>query len=100
MFCLPSSAIWKSLFELLEEQMQFIYYGMSHVSSMVLHLAEPRPSEWKELRYNPLCDADEESSSDMLSEELIIDSDDVINLEIEGQTVREESSFKMSEREE
>jgi hypothetical protein len=30
-----------------------------------------------------LCDADEESSSDMLSEELTIDYDDEFNLEIE-----------------
>jgi hypothetical protein len=35
----------------------------------------------------------------MLSEELVIDSDVVINLEIEGKTVNEESSFKMLESE-
>jgi hypothetical protein len=34
-------------------------------------------------------------SSDMLSEELINDSDDVINLETEGQTASEELSFEM-----
>jgi hypothetical protein len=33
-----------------------------------------------------LCDADEESSSGMLSEELDIDYDDEFNLEIEGET--------------
>jgi hypothetical protein len=46
-----------------------------------------------------LCGANEESSSDMLSEELIIDSNDVINLETEGQTASQESSSKMSESE-
>jgi hypothetical protein len=71
MFCLLS-AIWKSLFELLEEPMPFIYYSMSCVSSMLLHSAEPRLSGLKKLMYNPLCGVDEESSSDMLSEEIII----------------------------
>jgi hypothetical protein len=47
---------------------------MSHVSSILLRSAEPRPS--------PLSDVDEESSSGMLSEELNIDYDDEINLEI------------------
>jgi hypothetical protein len=42
-----------------------------------------------------LCGADEESSSDMLSEELDIDYDE-FNLEIEGETVSEESSNEMS----
>jgi hypothetical protein len=32
-----------------------------------------------------LCDADEESISDMLNEELDIDSDDEMNWEIEGE---------------
>jgi hypothetical protein len=32
----------------------------------------------EETRYNPLCDADEESSSDMLSKELNTDNDDEI----------------------
>jgi hypothetical protein len=49
--------------------------------------------------YNPLCDADEESISDMLNEELDIDSGDEIDSEIEGETASEESSNKMSERE-
>jgi hypothetical protein len=44
-----------------------------------------------------LSDADEESSSDMLSEEFDIDYDDEFNLEIEGKTVTEESSNEMSE---
>jgi hypothetical protein len=61
---------------------------------MLLHSAEPRQSGLKKLRYNPLCDADEESSTDVLSEEL-----DVINLEVGGQTGSDESSFKMSESE-
>jgi hypothetical protein len=69
----------------------------SGVSSMLLRLAEPLLSGLKKLRDNPLCDADEESSSDVLSEELVIDSDDVINLEIEGQTASEELSFEMLE---
>jgi hypothetical protein len=43
-----------------------------------------------------LCDADDESSSDMSSEELDIDYDDEFNLEIEGETVSEESSNEMS----
>jgi hypothetical protein len=33
-----------------------------------------------------LCEADKESSSDMLSEELNTDYDDEFNLEIEGET--------------
>jgi hypothetical protein len=62
---------------------------------MLLRSAEHWPFGMKKPRYNHLSDADEESSSDMSSE----DSDDVINLEIEGQTASEESSFKMSESE-
>jgi hypothetical protein len=53
----------------------------------------------EETRYNPWCDADEESSSDMLSEELDFDYDDEIILEIKGETVTEELSNKMSESE-
>jgi hypothetical protein len=53
---------------------------------MLLRLVEPRLSGLKKLRYNPLCDVDEESSSDMLCEELNTDCDDEINLEIEGET--------------
>jgi hypothetical protein len=34
----------------------------------------------EDTRYNPMCDADEEFSSDMLSEELDIVSGDEINL--------------------
>jgi hypothetical protein len=57
--------------------MAFIYYGVSRVSSTLLHSAEPWPSGLKKLDIiNPLCDADEESSSDMLSEELNTDYDD------------------------
>jgi hypothetical protein len=50
----------------------------------------------EEIRYDHLCDADEECSSDMLSEELDIDNDDEIDLEIEGETAKEESSNEMS----
>jgi hypothetical protein len=46
-----------------------------------------------------LCDVDEESSSDMLSEELYIDYNDEITLEIEGETASEESSNEMLESE-
>jgi hypothetical protein len=53
----------------------------------------------EETRYNPLCDADEESCSDLLSEELDTDYDDEINLEIEGETASGESSNGMSESE-
>jgi hypothetical protein len=53
----------------------------------------------EETRYNPLCDVGEECSSDLLSEELNIDSDDEIALEIEGEAASEESSNEMSESE-
>jgi hypothetical protein len=43
-----------------------------------------------------LCDADEESSNDILSEELGIDSDD-INLEIDGENSSNEMSDSESE---
>jgi hypothetical protein len=46
-----------------------------------------------------LCDADEESSSDILSEELDIDNNGEFNSEIEGETMSEESSNEMSESE-
>jgi hypothetical protein len=39
-----------------------------------------------------MCVEDEESISDMLNEELDIDSDDELNLENEGQSASEESS--------
>jgi hypothetical protein len=48
---------------------------------MLLLSTEPRPSGLKKSIYNPFCDADEESISDMLNEELDIETD----LEIEGQ---------------
>jgi hypothetical protein len=47
----------------------------------------------------PLCNADEGSISDMLNEELDIDSDDEMDLEIEGEAASEESSNEMSESE-
>lgn len=40
--------------------------------------------------YNPLCVANEESISDMLNDELNIDSDDEMDLEIEVETASEE----------
>jgi hypothetical protein len=45
-------------------------------------------------KHNPLCDADEEPISDMLNEELDIDSDDEMNMEIEGETASEDLSNK------
>jgi hypothetical protein len=66
---------------------------------MLLLSSEPRPSGLVKLIYNSLCDVDEESVSDILNEELDIDSVDEINLEIEGETASEESSNKMSESE-
>jgi hypothetical protein len=56
----------------LMNEMTFIYYGMSHVSSMTLHLTKSGPSWFKRRIYshNPLCDVDEESISDILNEEL------------------------------
>ncbi|PNF16500.1 hypothetical protein B7P43_G07798 [Cryptotermes secundus] len=55
--------------------------------------------QMEETRYNPLCDADEASSSHMLSEEFDIDYDNEINWEIEGETASEELSNEMSESE-
>jgi hypothetical protein len=52
--------------------MPFIHYGVPHISSMLLRSVEPQSSGLKKLRYNPLCDVDEESGSYMLSEELIM----------------------------
>jgi hypothetical protein len=57
--------------------MTFIDYSVSRSS-------KPSPSCFKKRKYNPLCDADDESISDMLIEKLDIDSDDEMDLEIEG----------------
>jgi hypothetical protein len=46
-----------------------------------------------------VCGADEESISDMVTEELDIDPDDEMDLEIEGETASEESSNEKSESE-
>jgi hypothetical protein len=62
-------------------------------------LSEPRPSGFIKRINNSLCDVDEESISDMLNEELDIYSDDEMNLEIEGETVSEESINEKSESE-
>jgi hypothetical protein len=51
-------------------------------------------SGFKKWKYNLLCDAGEESISDILSGELDIDSDDEMDLEIEGETASEESATK------
>jgi diacylglycerol kinase family enzyme len=66
---------------------------------MRLLLTEPCPSQLKKLIYNHLYDEDEESISYMLNEKLDIDSDDEMNLEIEGETASEESNDEMSESE-
>jgi ribosome-interacting GTPase 1 len=49
----------------------------------------------KKRKYNPLCDADEKSISDMLNEELI--HYDEMDLEIEGETSTKQSSNEMLE---
>jgi hypothetical protein len=46
----------------------------------------------KRWKYNPVCVKDEEFNSDVLREELNIDSDDEMNLENEGQCVSEDLS--------
>jgi hypothetical protein len=66
---------------------------------MLLRLTEPQPSRLQKLICNPLCDADEESISDMLNEELDIDSHDEVELKIEGEPASEESSNEMLESE-
>jgi hypothetical protein len=50
---------------------------------MALRSSKPGPSGFKKRKYNPLFDADKETISDMLREELDIDSDDEMELEIE-----------------
>jgi hypothetical protein len=64
----------------------------SHANSMAATCSKPGPCEFEKWKYNPLCDADKESLSDMLNEELNIDFDDIMNLEFDGETVSEESS--------
>jgi hypothetical protein len=63
--------------------MSFIYeyYGVSLVRRIFFLSSEPRPSGLIKRIYNSLCDVDEESISDMINEELDIDSDE-FNLEI------------------
>jgi hypothetical protein len=63
---------------------------------MVLRSSKYGPSDFKKWKYNPLCDADEESISDMVNEELDIDYDEM-DLETEGETSTKESSDKMLE---
>jgi hypothetical protein len=66
---------------------------------MVSCSSKPDPSGFKIRKYNPLCDTDDEASSDAVNEELSIDSDDEMDLEIEGETESEESSNEKSESE-
>jgi predicted CopG family antitoxin len=60
--------------------------------------SKPGPSGFKKRKYNPLCDMDEESISDMLNE-LNIDPDEEMDLEIEGETTSEELNNEKSESE-
>jgi hypothetical protein len=66
---------------------------------MALRTGRLLPSRIKKLKYNPVRVEDEESISDMLSEELNTDSDDGMNLENVGQSTSEESSNALSESE-
>lgn len=43
---------------------------------MTSHSNKPGPSRFKKQKYNPLCDEDEEAISDMVNEEIDIDSDE------------------------
>jgi hypothetical protein len=56
--------------------MSFIYYRVSHVSSMASRSGKPGPSGFKKRKYNPLCDEDEDAISDMVNEDRYIDSDE------------------------
>jgi hypothetical protein len=64
---------------------------------MALRTGRLLPSHIKKLKYNPVCVKDE-PISDMLSEELYIDTDDM-NFENEGQSASDESSNASSESE-
>jgi hypothetical protein len=66
---------------------------------MALHTGRLQLSRMKKQKYNLVCIEDEESISDMLIEELSIDSDDEINLETGGQSASEQSSNALSESE-
>jgi hypothetical protein len=44
----------------------------------------------KKQKHNPSCDVDEETSSGIVNEELIVDSGDGMDLEIEEETANEE----------
>jgi hypothetical protein len=71
--------------------MPLIYYCTSVLSTW-LYVQAVLPSRMKKRKYNPACAEDEESISDMLSEELDIASDDEMNLENKEQSASEESS--------
>lgn len=66
---------------------------------MTSHSNKPGPSRFKKQKYNPLCDEDEEAISDMVNEEIDIDSDEQMDLAVEGETASEELSNKKSESE-
>jgi hypothetical protein len=66
---------------------------------MALHSSKPGPSGFRKQKYNTSYDAEEASVSYMLNKELDIDSDDEMDLEIEGETVSEGSNNEMLESE-
>jgi hypothetical protein len=66
---------------------------------MLLCSCEPGPSGLKNMIYNPFCDANEESISDILNYELDIDSGDELDLEIEVESASKELGNEMSKSE-
>jgi hypothetical protein len=65
---------------------------------MALRSDKLPPSGMKKWKYNPVCVSDEVSISDVLYEELDIDSDEM-DFENEGESASDESSCEMSESE-
>jgi hypothetical protein len=78
--------------------MTFIYYGMSCVISVLLCSAEPRPSRLKKRIYNP-CVMQIKNLLVICQLKNSTLTGDEMDLEIEGETVSEESSNEMSESE-
>jgi hypothetical protein len=56
-----------------------LYITECHALAAFFYFSRTTALWLEETRYNPLCDADEESSCDMLSEELDTDYDDQTN---------------------
>jgi hypothetical protein len=61
-----------------------------------LDILSSKKKKTRKYEYNLLCNADEEATSGMVNAELDIDSDDEMDLEIEGGTASEESSIEKS----